>query len=264
MMLRLCLLLLLGCCAAQAAGDGVEGLAVSHTGFVLKQPRGEVLRGTQLEGRVVHLPIAQGEAPVAIRLASIRPDPKDADLLRHEFQVRDAQGAWTPLCEPNIDGETWGFPVALAPGHPGREGAITLTCASGAVAKCIRFGYKPWARGPHGENLAPYHAACVHMVRADYCGDGTPHTRNGIRIDLWDHIGLRPDPEPGTAHQPGDPEFEAGWTPRGAVCVNHTRQPDLGTTGQILQACPRLTQAPACGEDAAAARGALIYSRSRL
>jgi ADYC domain len=31
------------------------------------------------------------------------------------------------------------------------------------------------------------------LVRADYCGDGIGHTRNGTPIDLFDRIGIQPD-----------------------------------------------------------------------
>jgi hypothetical protein len=33
----------------------------------------------------------------------------------------------------------------------------------------------------------------VRLVRADYCGDGIGHTRNGTPIDLFDRIGIQPD-----------------------------------------------------------------------
>lgn len=162
--------------------------------------------------------------------------------------------------EANYYGETWGFPIALAAGHPGREGEITLTCASGAVGKCVRLGYRPWAKGPHGEDLMPYHAACVHMVRADYCGDSHPHTKNGTQIDVYDHLGLQHD------DARADPEyaFEAGWSPAGAVCLAHTRWSDVATLDTVHAECPRLPLGDACTEKAAQAVGALVFNRSRL
>jgi len=234
-------------------------LAVEHTAFVLKLADGRVLRGVQMQGAVVHMAI-EGGALASIRLASITPDPQHPDILRHEFQVAPDQGEWKPACEPNFHGETWGFPIALPEGHPGREGPITLTCVSGAVAKCVRFGYKPWARGPHGEDMAPYHAACEHMVRADYSGDGAPHTKNGTSIDLYDDLGIQ---QPGSA---ADPEFsfEAGWTPQGAACVAHTRWADVMTLAQLWARDPRLAAVANCTEDRARQLGAPLFNRSRV
>ena len=119
-------------------------LKVEGSAFVLKLDDGRVLRGEQMQGAVVHLAVEGGQVG-SIRLDSIKPDPEQADILRHDFRVQNEQGDWVPACSPNADGETWGFPVGLPEGHPGREGPITLTCASGAVGKCARFGYRPWA-----------------------------------------------------------------------------------------------------------------------
>ncbi|MDB5970447.1 MAG: hypothetical protein JWQ90_2897 [Hydrocarboniphaga sp.] len=234
-------------------------LAAEHTAFVLKLANGRVLKGVQMQGAVVHMAVEGGQI-ASIKLAAITPDPKDSDILRHEFQVQDEHGEWKPACQPNFYGETWGFPISLPEHHPGREGAITLTCSSGAVGKCVRFGYKPWAKGPHGEDLTPYHAACVHMVRADYAGDDTPHTKNGTDIDVYDYIGIQ-SPE-----SLADPKFafEAGWAPGGAVCVAHTRWSDVITTAALLKAYPQLPPPQTCSEASAARLGALLFNRSRL
>jgi len=85
------------------------------------------------------------------------------------------------------------------------SGRFLITCTGGAEGKCVRFGYKPWRRGPDGVSLAPYYQTCVRLVRADYCGDGIGHTRNGTPIDLFDTIGIQSDEvAPGMT-------FEAAW-----------------------------------------------------
>lgn len=234
-------------------------MQMEGSAFVLKLDDGRVLRGTQMQGAIVHMAI-EGGAVGLIRLDSIAPDPEHPDVLRHEFRVQDDRGGWVPACAPNADGETWGFPVALPEGHPGREGAITLTCVSGAVGKCARFGYRPWAKGPKGEDLLAYHAACVQMVRADYCGDGEPHTKDGTSIDIYDDLGMQ---TPGTKDD-AEFAFEAGWGPGGAVCVARTRWSELQTREQLGRDCPRLSQDPAaCDEDRARKAGALLFNRSR-
>lgn len=55
-------------------------------------------------------------------------------------------------------------------------------------------------------------SASVHrMARADYCGDGVPHTKSGTLIDLYDIHGIQ-------TVVPNDGQtFEAGWNEDGAV-----------------------------------------------
>ena len=53
----------------------------------------------------------------------------------------------------------------------------------GAIAKCVLWGYRPWATY-NGTPLAQYHQACTRMVRADYCGTGTSYTVTGNRISV--------------------------------------------------------------------------------
>ncbi len=234
-------------------------LKVEGSAFVLKLPDGRVLRGEQMQGAIVHLAI-EGGAIASVKLESIKPDPENASILRHEFRVQNDKGEWIPACMPNYDGETWGFPVTLPEGHPGRMGEITLACSSDAVGKCARFGYTPWGKGPKGEDLLPYHAACVHMVPADYCGDFKPHTKNGTTIDLYDDLGIQ---KMGT-DKDGEFAFEAGWAPTGAVCVARTRWPELQTREQLSLDCPRLGIGEGCDEATARKAGALIFNRSRL
>jgi len=106
---------------------------------------------------------------------------------------------------------------------------------------------------PGGAPLAAYYQACVRLVRADYCGDDVGHTRNGMPIVIFDHIGVeRDEPVP-------EMRLEAAWGPQGAVCVRHTRlgKPDLAA---LVALCPRLAGhvGGACGE----AVPALPYNRS--
>lgn len=233
-------------------------LSVDGSAFVLQLADGKVLKGVELQGATLHLAMAEhGTRP--LRLTTITVDPQDPAILRHQFDAQGPDGAWHSACKPNFQGETWGFPIALPEHHPGREGAITITCASGAVGKCARFGYKPWAKGPQGEDLLPYHGACVHMVRADYCGKDEPHTRDGTTIDMYDDAGIQ------KADSAADPDFsfEAGWAPTGATCVARTRWAELLTLDQLHQSCPRLAQLPSCTEPLARERGALLFNRSK-
>jgi len=254
------LLMMLSACQQSTPPSPVatSSLTVDGSALVLKMDDGKLLRGAELVGAIVHLSLADGKA-VPMKLLSIVPDPDDPEILRHDFQVEDGKGGWQPACEPNAYGERWGFPVSLPENHPGREGAITLTCASGAVGKCARFGYKPWAKGPKGEDLVPLHAACVHMVRADYCGDGQAHTKNGTEIDMYDDLGIQKS----ESRLDAAFTFEAGWTPQGAACVAHTRWSDVVRLDELLIQCPRLAALPSCDEAAARSAGARLFNRSK-
>ena len=70
------------------------------------------------------------------------------------------------------------------------------------------------------------------MLRADYCGDGTPHTINGTPINLYDNAGVQLD----TEAWPVDAE----WGTDGALCVNHTR-------GGAQPPCYAAKYSAACG-----------------
>lgn len=237
-------------------------LDVDGSAFVLRTPDGRVFRGRELEGAVIHVGIEgiEGGDAAPMKLASIKPDPQQPQVLRHEFETADGQGGWKNACAPNADGETWGLPLKLPSGHPGRDGEITISCISGVVAKCVRWGYPPWEKGPGGEDLAPFHAACVRMARADYCGDGEPHTKDGTSIDNFDDLGIQ------TRGAADDPSyvFEAGWTPHGAACVNHTRWADVVDLDALKAKCPRLAAVPHCDEASARALGARMFNASRV
>jgi hypothetical protein len=78
------------------------------------------------------------------------------------------------------------------------------------------------------------------MARADYCGDGTPHTREGTMINIWDRL---PAPGPIQSHggllPPLGMLFEAGWSPDGAVCLSRARWLlDSLLQLEIANACP--------------------------
>lgn len=96
------------------------------------------------------------------------------------------------------------FPVSgrsLADGRLSADAArFELVCTSGAQGKCVRFGYSPRQR------LDAYNA-CVRMVRADYCGDGTSTTGGGTLIDAYDALGVQ------RSESNAEFAFDAGGSP---------------------------------------------------
>jgi hypothetical protein len=168
------------------------------------------------------------------------------------MSVRASGGEWGEFCGADPQGEHLGMV------YPGEDSMLRLTCSGGAIGKCIRFGCRPWARSAAGVPLAPYHAACVNLIRAAYGGPEHAWTRNGMRIDVYDHIGIQhPANEPDVA-------FEAGWTPAGAVCVAHVRVPQNGSLAEVAATAPSLAGLTGadCTEDRAVSLGALVLNRS--
>jgi hypothetical protein len=252
-------LFLMAAAFTAAAAEPASRLVVEGTAFVLYRADGRVLRSADLIG--AELDLGSGNQ---LRIDAVRPDPSDksGQVLLHRFSQRNGNGAWADACGADREGHHEGFPLPgrWVDGRYQRDAAhFALTCTGGAQAKCVRWGYRPWDRTPDGADMADLYEACVHMVRADYCGDGKATTREGMAIDIYDAHGVQ-KPESGE-----DFRFEAGWAPTGAVCVNHVRVPDNVTLDAIAASCPRLKDAlgQRCDESTAKAAGAVLFNRSR-
>jgi len=102
--------------------------------------------------------------------------------------------------------------------------SLTLSCdagaagpqsphADGALTSCLQRGYLP---DTHRKELL----ACIRAFRADYCGDGQPHTLSGTLLKIHDLTINKMTPD-----QCGDLglTFEASWSEEGAVCLSHER-----------------------------------------
>ncbi|MFZ6182583.1 ADYC domain-containing protein [Nannocystis pusilla] len=172
------------------------------------------------------------------------------DVWEYDLDLQIGAGPWTSLCLDPVGNPTRAIllndvwdPVTGAKITPRPSKALTFACKSAALAKCVDFGYRPWA-SKNGVSLADYHQACTRMVRADYCGNGTPHTVSGTPIHVLDQLGIQ-NVDPNSAYV-----VEAEWGPNGAVCLNpsNTRLPNQ-TIGCNI---------PTCG--ASFASGGLIQS----
>lgn len=134
---------------------------------------------------------------------------------------------------------------------------ITLTCETGSVAKCMRWGYRPWgtATTQQGDtrSLVDHHQACIHMKRASYCGDSRSNTLDGTWIYIQDRL------SPSLHSGPLD-TLEALWTPEGATCLNNRRHPELLFLGcsQPLPTCTAEQQASYLLATGIAPQGALL------
>jgi hypothetical protein len=223
---------------------------------------GRVLRSRELVG--ARLVVAMGGQAIRVRLDAVErdPDARNGTVWLHTFSAEMTDGSWRNVCDAGPDGRRQGFPIAGRPRadgmlEPAEPGIFELACTSGALGKCVRFGYPPWGAATGAPPRDVYNA-CIRMVRADYCGDGTPTTKDGQRIDIYDDLGIQ-------QHE-NDPamDFEAGWSAEGATCVRHIRVKANASLESLVAACPRLKDrvGPTCSEEAARGLGAKLFNRS--
>jgi len=230
-------------------GLHVNGLHVNGTSLNGLHVNGTKLEGTVFSGTVDGKPVSGNAFSGAIMTATIEghlgtlqvridevspsSDP-DINLYGVSVLPRGSTG-WQPLCT-DLNGDAvkaiplrgyWDESQGTPTGgdHFDSPNEITFACTGYTLAKCVEIGYKPWkttveCSSPgvcHSIPLSYHHQACTRMLRADYCGDGTPTTRDGTLVDIADSVGLE-SPE-----APASWVFEAEWGAEGAACVKNTR-----------------------------------------
>jgi hypothetical protein len=249
-------------------GRGLNGMSLNAINFNDTSLQGAELGRVQLrDGRLVALDtegaVIEGVDWTGSRVLALL-DDEVIDLEIEEVQKASSDGP--TMVRLTLDGQsicsdpsafgmfvpgTWDETGALRPtveGEPAFD--VTFSCPSGVIAKCVTWGYAPWDAG------ADVHQSCVRMARADYCGDGTSHTRDGTPIDVFDAAGVQ------QASDDEGFEFEAGWGPDGAVCVSKPRYHDsVVGRGEVLPSC--WMDKPACDDfEQARDHGAILANRS--
>lgn len=204
---------------------------------------GRVLRGAELVGTVLPFQGAEIRVDAARRdegLPEARPGMPFEDVWLFRLSVRGPDGQWSESCGAGPQGVAYGMV------YPGPNGAVRLTCSAGAIGTCIRYGYRPWAQTVGGVALAPYHRACVNVMRST----------EAAQVEVYDRIGIqRPAEIPGAA-------FEAGWTTDGAVCLAHPRETN-DPQAEVALAIMAIAGRADCTEEHAAELGALVFNRTR-
>jgi hypothetical protein len=202
----------------------------------------DALQGKQVQG--LHLTaVSEGGPPLQMRIERVEPDPQDPDQEVYLYTVayrEAATGRWQNLCLPDREGATQAMALAGRWDERGDfldDGQLTFACTNGALAKCVRLGYKPW-KTVQGRSLRDFHQACTRLIRADYLGDGRSHTREGTLVEVYDVLGMR-------RPSGGKMVFEAAWSPLGATCIRRTR---LGEpVGALVRQCRAGRSCPAAG-----------------
>jgi hypothetical protein len=206
------------------AGQGANLIVSSNSG---------VHRGTDtwLEGMILN---GVGGGQIRIEPGSVSEGPSTRYRLSYRPSVNDA---WVDYCgAPSAPTDP---PLQAVPLRGWYDGArthhdddtVTFACDNGVAKKCDMWGYHAGTAGP-GDHDWDRHQACTRMANADACGNGDAKTREETPILIRDYDGT-PNARPGAAPAlitpvplPGDPDtdyFEAGWAPRGAVCLAKRR-----------------------------------------
>lgn len=215
--------------------------------------QGVILSGAQLVGAELDFAVQEGvlgKRAKRVKITGAAPLAGRPDVWLYDLALKELSGPWTPLCLDGLGlptatillGDAWDPETGdrLTPRPPG---VVTFACRDAALAKCVEWGYRPWASAGDVA-LADHHQACTRAVRADYCGDGTPHTIDGLTIHVLDPLGIQ------TAEPNATYAVEGEWGPDGALCLDpgNTRLP-----GEIV-ACAL----PPCGD--AFASGGLLQT----
>jgi hypothetical protein len=193
--------------------NGISLNGISLNGISLN---GISLNGISLNGSAWTGSLSNGST-LALRVDGVvNGTGANADVGLYTVSVQ-TDGGWAPLCGTDAAGTPiqalavdglWNLQQGVAGGgaYTPSTTQFTFACRGKSIAKCVELGYKPWTG--HGSHLA----ACVRMLRADICGNGTSFTVDGTPINLYDNVGIQADSETSW-------DIEAEWTADGARCL---------------------------------------------
>jgi hypothetical protein len=235
---------------SEIGAENIVAIALENGVLRVRTNQGASLEDSELVGLLLPFSATTGEV-LWIRLSALstHPDASDVPLYSLELEGENLCGeGGAGLFVPGIWDEAGTRHDSVT--TDGRRVDTTYACTRGVITKCVAWGYRPWTQG------SEIHEACVRMARADYCGDGVPHTEEGTMIDMFDTRGIQtPVADDGFT-------FEAGWGPNGAVCVNEPRYVDTTPSGDVVYpSC--WSELPSCESFGAAVdRGALLGNDS--
>jgi hypothetical protein len=229
-------------------GISLNGVSLDGTRLQGTKANGAPVAGDQFIGAELSGTLADGTT-IKARIDDVDPSA-DPEILLYAVSYKVGAG-WQSLC-----GDLYGVPIRAIPlsgrwddsqgtptggDHVDDPSAFTFACVGSTLAKCTQLGYMPWKSIQeclggecHSLPLRSFHQACTRMIRADFCGDGQPHTQNGLVINVWDRFGIQTRSPVLLGFLP-----EAEWSPEGAVCVaNFRNDPVFDGALYVTQHCP--------------------------
>jgi ADYC domain len=243
--------LLLGTCCLLTIAAFIQTQKNWNWQLAAEEP---MVKGQDVEG--AELTIVEGGRSLKLKIIQVELDPEDPEQEIYLYTIlyhNPVSAQWQNYCQPDRKNVAKAIPLS---GHWDQTGThieserITFACTNGVLAKCVRFGYKPW-KTVQGEwtkagrsrsvpkerpSLRDLHQACTRMVRADYCGNGRSHTKEGTAIDIYDRASIQ------TRTPTSGMVFEAAWNPDEAVLIHRTRWPE--SLAQLRKECPERLKSP--------------------
>jgi hypothetical protein len=198
----------------------VTGVSVPGGRLVLETARGP-FEGAAVEGSRWWLDAAKTQH-IVITEVSLAGTALGYQLEHRVVGKPEAQ----PVCAPDIDGDHWAYLVEdvlvdVTDGSVERDdGPLLVACASGALGKAITWGFSPW-QDKLVDPLLLYQTG-VRTVMADYCGNGSSYTEDGILIQVSNDAA-------GQRFSAPSASTEAVFGPDGALCLTTPRKPGLPT-----------------------------------
>jgi ADYC domain/Pentapeptide repeats (8 copies) len=217
----------------RVTGGSRDGIAI--TGVTVKNSqisgtsKAAALTGANLV-RAQFSGVLVSGATIALRIDAVKSlAAPNADLTAYTVSYQTTAG-WTSLCGTNDAIASPGTWSATSTRHQWDSNMFTLSCRTSTFTKCLELGYKD------DSVLDTYHQACIRALRADYCGDGTPHTLTGTEINIYDKLGKQTDTQSWL--------LESNWNADGATCIARPRIASTTAAGAPL--CIKERAAVAC------------------
>jgi ADYC domain len=229
-------------------GTTIQNVQLAATVFTGTR-NGTPIQGADFVG--AHFTAMRGSgSPVSLKITSAH---EQNGLWTYGVAYYERNGNWYSICHNSagtlpampLEG-VWNHDFGAADGgaHTADSTRFTFACTRVAtLAKCVADGYLPWV-----PQLAPYHQACVRMLRADYCGNGVSYTTTGRLVNLYDGLGVQTDTS--------NFRVEAEWDASGARCVTSARRAPANAD----LSCVDSTFAASCGDLSHFDSGTLIIN----
>ena len=231
-------------------GRAINGMVVNGSQLAGIHGDGELFAGDMVGAELTGTLTDGGSVRLRIDGSTVLAPPND-DVWAYDVKVALDDDTWAPLCGGAAGQPTLAIPLTgtwnTDSGVPGggawtdSPDTFTFACRGQALAKCVELGYAPW-RTVGGVELRDHHQACTRMLRADYCGDGTPNTFDGWGLNVFDGLDIQ-TLAPGLDGW----EFEAHWSADGAFCLTSYRAIDLIVSSE-LPACVAQRVSASCSE----------------